>query len=243
MTKLFKLLGEEKYNKLKEILGDAFSKLESDYENDSISIDDVNAELDKAGLEKVVSEAQNSDTTTDTTETTKTTETTETTDTSETGDTSETATVDTSETDTVDTSKAGTVLEDGWLIDGKIDYDKIKDESLVAYIKGLQKIAQDADWYAEYKIAVLREALISGMNDVDDALVYITMDKISSDVDGKIVGVKEAFVDLKKSKPYLFKAEDTTSTPVKQGFNPVGKVISKPTSYAEAVRMTNEMSN
>lgn len=236
MTLLQKLLSEGDYSKLKNLLGDSFSKLESDFETGAITVADLNAELVKADIAEITQEQYDvakadENSTADTSSTDN--------------NGADTAGTDTTTTDNTTVVEPATteqkVLEDGWLVDGNVDLSKIHDETLASYISGLQKMIKDSIWEADYKLAILREALVRNMNNVDDALMYITYDKVSTDSDGKIIGVKEAFDKLKTDKPYLFKEDTAGNNPAEQGFNPVSKVTVKPATYAQAVEQTRQM--
>ena len=135
------------------------------------------------------------------------------------------------------------VLEDGWLVDGKVDVEKILYKPLKDFISGLQTIAMQADWEAKYKIAILSEAMKQNMYDMDDAMRFISTNDLSLDNEGKVIGVKEAFEKLKDEKPHLFKPlVNGGKSPVDNGFNPVDKkVTGKPRSYAEAIEQTRAL--
>ena len=135
------------------------------------------------------------------------------------------------------------VLENGWLVDGKVDVDKIMYEPLKEYVVGLQNLVKEADWAAKYKIAVLSEALKQGMYDIDDSNRFISLDSLSMDDDGNVIGVKEAFDKLRGEKPHLFKPlVNGGKSPVDDGFKPVDKkVTGKPRSYAEAIEQTRAL--
>lgn len=230
MNKLLTLLGQKKYDLLKAAMGADFDAFEKQFENDEIKEADVTAKLTELGIK---------DETVDTTGTTENTETTTETETDPVGG-------DVTTTETTDETKEpdiSAVLEDGWLVDGKVDLEKIMYEPLRGFIAGLQDIAVKADWEAKYKIAVLSEALKQGMYDMDDANRFISPDTLSTDNKGNVIGVKEAFDKLRAEKPHLFKPVVAgAKSPVDSGFNPVDKkVTGKPRSYAEAVEQTRAL--
>lgn len=135
------------------------------------------------------------------------------------------------------------ILGEGWLLEtGEVDYDKILDETLRNYIKGLNERLKQSEWDYKYKLAIMIEAMKSGMYDTSDADKYIDMADLSIDDNGNVIGVKEAFEKLRKEKPHLFKPVEKGTNPVDTGFDPVDKkVISKPRSYAEAIEQTKAM--
>lgn len=233
MSKLFSLIGDLKYDKLKAAMGDAFEKFEESFENDSIKEGDVTAKLEEFGI-------TDEETKEDVEENKEGTE--------ETGGGEEGNKEDVEETgggeEGIAVPNLEGILEDGWNLDNKIDLDKILYKPLRDIISGLQEIAMNADWYAKYKIAILSEALQQGMHDSDDANRFISIDDMSMDADGNVIGVKEAFDKLKKDKPHLFKQEESKITnPLDVGFNPVDKkVTAKAKSYAEAIEQTRALS-
>lgn len=233
MNKLLELLGQEMYDKLKEKLGEEFSKFKSNFEDGTLSEVDVKNKLTELEL-SVDGEDTNAE------EDTK----------EEVDNVDSTTTVDDGvNSDNVDDNRVTTdmldvsaVLADGWLLDGVVDIEKILYEPLKDYINGLNELVKQSDWMAKYKIAVLSEALMQNMYDVDDANRFINIDSLSMDNDGNVVGVKEAFAKLKADKPHLFKVAEKEINPIDNGFNPVDKVAtSKPRSYAEAIEQTRAL--
>ena len=229
MNKLLQLLGQEKYDKLKAAMGADFDAFKKQFENDEIKEADIEAKLKELNITE--------DATGDGTD--------ETGDGTDGGDTG-TGNNETGDNETGDSTSEpdiSAVLEDGWLVDGKVDVDKIIYEPLKEYVVGLQNLVKEADWAAKYKIAVLSEALKQGMYDIDDANRFISLDSLSIDADGNVIGVKEAFDKLRGEKPHLFKPlVNGGKSPVDNGFNPVdGKVTGKPRSYAEAIEQTRAL--
>lgn len=226
MNKLLTLLGQVKYDLLKTAMGNDFESFEKDFEDGVITDTEVTAKLTELDIK---------DPTTEEDPVVKDME-----------DTVVEEPITEEVVDIVEDNKVSdlsTVLEDGWLIDGKVDLEKILYEPLRGFIAGLQDIAVKADWYAKYKIAVLSEALKQGMFDIDDANRFISSDDLSTDNDGNIIGIKEAFDKLRAEKPHLFKPVIAGSkSHIDGGFNPVdNKVTGKPRSYAEAVEQTRAL--
>lgn len=240
MNKLLNLLGEDRYNKLKEFMGDGFSEFEAKFENDEITVDDINGKLAEAGIESVPTEQEvgGADNTNSDGES-------ENSDTSENADTTVTDDDVSTEVKTDDTLGVENVLLDGWLEGGKCDTSKIVYAPLKEFIDGLLKIVNEADWLAAYKIAVMSEAMKQGMHNIDDAVEFIGIEQLSRDDDGNVIGVKEAFDKLKSNKPYLFKNQENADNGIlDKGFSPTDKkVVAKPRSYAEAVEATKNMLN
>jgi len=215
MGKLLALLGQEAYDALKAAMGDSFEAFEQQFENDEITEDDIKAKQTELGLlEKEVTEP------------------------------AATEPAATEPTEPAATETNVSILGDGWLQEtGEVDYDKILDETLRNYIKGLNERLKQSEWDYKYKMAIMIEAMKSGMYDTSDADKYINMSDLSIDDNGNVIGVKEAFEKLRKEKPHLFKPVEAGTNPVDTGFDPVDKkVTSKPRSYAEAIEQTRVLS-
>lgn len=221
MGKLLALLGQEAYDALKAAMGENFEAFEQQFENGEITEDDVKAKQTELGL----LEKENTDPETD----------------PEVTDPEVTDPAPAS-TDPVDTP-AVSILSEGWLLEnGEVDYDKILDETLRNYIKGINERLKQSEWDYKYKLAIMVEAMKSGMYDTSDADKYIDMADLSVDDNENVIGVKEAFEKLRKEKPYLFKPVEKGTNPVDTGFDPVDKkVTSKPRSYAEAIEQTRAL--
>lgn len=221
MNKLLRLLGQEAYDKLKKALGDSFEEFEQQFEEDKLSEEDLKAKQDELGLLEKEEETEE-----------------------ETEETKEEVTEETKEEVTKEEEVEKGILSDGWLLEtGEVDYTKVLDEVLVGYIKGLNERLKNCEWDYKYKMAIMVEAMNSSMYDTSDAGRYITMDKLSIDDNGNVIGVKEAFDELRRTKPHLFKVVDGRN-PIDSGFNPVdNKTTSKPRSYAEAVEQTRALIN
>lgn len=228
MGKLLALLGQEAYDALKAAMGDSFEAFEQQFENDEITEDDVKAKQIELGLlekentnpEVTDPEVTNPEVTDPAPESTEP-----------------------ASTGPVETT-AVSILSEGWLLEnGEVDYDKINDETLRNYIKGLNDRLKQSEWDYKYKMAIMVEAMKSNMYDTSDADKYINMSELSIDDDGNVIGVKEAFEKLRKDKPHLFKPVEAGSNPLDTGFDPVDKkVTSKPRSYAEAIEQTRALS-
>jgi hypothetical protein len=217
MSKLLQLLGQEAYDALKAAMGDSFEAFEQQFENDEITEDDVKAKQTELGLlEKENTNPEVTDPAPESTEP--------------------------ASTDPVETP-AVSILSEGWLLEnGEVDYDKINDETLRNYIKGLNDRLKQSEWDYKYKMAIMIEAMKSNMYDTSDADKYINMSDLSIDDNGNVIGVKEAFEKLRKEKPHLFKPVGAGSNPLDTGFDPVDKkVTSKPRSYAEAIEQTRAL--
>ena len=228
MNKLLKLLGEKAYNELKEKLGEEFTTLEQDFEGDKISKEDVLAKVNEKGIEVKETEEEpaesdkNNDNKDDETE-------------------DKPAEENTDEESDIEKA-ASVILLDGWVSDGNINADCIAYKPLKDVIEGLQELVKQADWTAEYKIAIMTEALKQGMYDTNDANLFISIDSLSRDDEGKVIGVKEAFAKLRKEKPHLFK-QNTSDNPLDSGFDPVDKKSKTvPKTFAEALQLQKELS-
>ena len=88
MNKLLQLLGQEKYDKIKEAMGADFDAFEKQFENDEIKEADVEDKLKELNITE-----------------------------DETGD----GTGDNGTGDSTSEPDISAVLEDGWLVDGKVD--------------------------------------------------------------------------------------------------------------------------
>lgn len=219
MSKLLTLLGQSKYDKLKELLGDGFEAYEKQYEDGEITDEDVNAKVTELGITDDVAGAE------DTTGEEPTAE-------------------DTTGREPTNEEPEGTgngVLLDGWLLEnGEVNYDSIIDATLRDYIKGLNERLKRSEWEYKYKTAIMIEAMKSNMCNVSDAEKFIQIEELTIDDNGNVIGVKEAFEKLKADRPYLFKPAVTGSkNPVDVGFDPVDhKATGKPGSYAEALELS-----
>lgn len=223
LNRLLELLGQEAFDKLKAAMGDDFESFAQQYEDEEISDEQVVEKQKELGLlekEEDVPEGGEEDPEEDKKD------------------------PEDGEEDPED--KEIKVLSDGWLLeDGEVDYEKIGDESLRNYIKGLNDRLKESEWDYQYKMAIMIEAMRSDMYDTSDADRYISPSDLSMDEEGNVVGVKEAFSNLRKNKPHLFKpAKVGGDNPLDEGFNPVDKKVSgKPRSYAEAVEQTRSLVN
>lgn len=232
MNKLLQIIGQEAYDLLKVALGDGFEAFEKQFEDGEISEDDVRAKQEELGIQVNNEEEPESE------------EVKEVEETEEVKEVDENEEVEEVEEEGVADEPTVSVLGEGWLLeDGEVDYDKISDEVLKGYIKGLNGRLKQSEWDYKYKMAIMLEAMKSNMYDTSDADRYISMGDLSIDDDGNVVGVKEAFDKLRESKPHLFKSVVIDgSNPVDTGFNPVDKkVTGKPRSYAEAVEQTRAL--
>lgn len=238
MNKLLELLGEEQYNALKKALGDDFEKFKQLFEDGEITEDDVVAkqkELDLLPKEEGDTEGGG-------TEEGNKGEGTEGDDGEGTKDAEGTQEEEPEEEPEEETEEEPGILNDGWLLeDGEVDYEKIGDEVLRNYIKGLNERLKQSEWNYKYNMAIMMEAMKSNMYDTSDADKYISTSDLTIDEDGNVAGVKEAFDKLRQNKPHLFKPTDVNN-PLDSGFNPVNhKPQGKPRSYAEAVEQTRAL--
>ena len=175
---------------------------------------------------------------------TKETKETDSKDTKETTDTDETKGTD--EKNKTDGSDVKTeIFEDGWFDEttGKIDYTKIKDETVKEAVKRVESKfnsdksqdtisrAVDDELRNNYSLSVRPETLKS----------MLDLSKVTIDESGKVTGVKEAIEALKADEPGLFKDKEKESNPLKEGFNPVEKGGSdKVHSFSDAFRLMEE---
>ena len=137
-----------------------------------------------------------------------------------------------------------TIFEDGWFdsASGKINFDKIKNDEVLAAIKVLndkyvdeknQRMINDSinDELKNYKLAVSDETFRK----------VLDMSGIKIDTDGKVTGVKEALDKLKSSEPTFFKDVEKESNPLNEGFSPVDKQSSSNlNSFSQAFRIMEE---
>ena len=165
-------------------------------------------------------------------------------DTKETTDTDETK--ETDKKDKTDDNEVKTeIFEDGWFDEttGKIDYTKIKDETVKEAVKKVESKfisdksqdvisrAVDDELKTNYSLSVRPETLKS----------MLDLSKVTIDESGKVTGVKEAIEALKADEPGLFKDKEKESNPLKEGFNPVEKGGSdKVHSFSDAFRLMEE---
>ena len=219
-------------------------------------------EVDKEKLTDKEKDTQTDVTETKDTETKDTKETvgTEGTDTKETKETDSKETKETAGDDSKDTKetketdekdKTGgsdvktEIFEDGWFDEttGKIDYTKIKDETVKEAVKKVESKfisdksqdvisrAVDDELKTNYSLSVRPETLKS----------MLDLSKVTVDESGKVTGVKEAIEALKADEPGLFKDKEKESNPLKEGFNPVEKGGSdKVHSFSDAFRLMEE---
>ena len=239
-------------------------------ENNTDKENKKNGGVEEVDKEKLTDKEK--DTQTDVTET-KDTETkdTETKDTKETVGTEGTDTKETKETDSKETKETAgddskdtketketdekdktggsdvktEIFEDGWFDEttGKIDYTKIKDETVKEAVKKVESKfisdksqdvisrAVDDELKTNYSLSVRPETLKS----------MLDLSKVTVDESGKVTGVKEAIEALKADEPGLFKDKEKESNPLKEGFNPVEKGGSdKVHSFSDAFRLMEE---
>ena len=137
-----------------------------------------------------------------------------------------------------------TIFEEGWFdsASGKINFDKIKNDEVLAAIKVLndkyvdeknQRMINDSinDELKNYKLAVSDETFRK----------VLDMSGIKVDADGKVTGVKEALDKLKSSEPTFFKDVEKESNPLNEGFSPVDKQSSSNlNSFSQAFRLMEE---
>lgn len=210
MNKLLEFLGEELFNKLKEAMGDQFVDFEQRYNSGELTDDDVRAKLAELGLTEEANSNAGGEGSPGESNDGSTQETNDSAD----GQTNEEEDEQTSE------SKDNTnkILLEGWLKEtGEVDYDKILDETLRNYIKNLNERLKKAEWDYKFKMAITVEALKANMYDPSDADKFISIDELSLDENGNVVGVQEAFERLRKNKPHLFKTVEADGN---NGFNP-----------------------
>ena len=136
------------------------------------------------------------------------------------------------------------IFEEGWFdsASGKINFDKIKNDEVLAAIKVLndkyvdeknQRMINDSinDELKNYKLAVSDETFRK----------VLDMSGIKVDTDGKVTGVKEALDKLKSSEPTFFKDVEKESNPLNEGFSPVDKQSSSNlNSFSQAFRLMEE---
>ena len=136
------------------------------------------------------------------------------------------------------------IFEDGWFdsTSGKINFDKIKNDEVLAAIKVLndkyvdeknQRMINDSinDELKNYKLAVSDETFRK----------VLDMSGIKINTDGKVTGVKEALDKLKSSEPTFFKDVEKESNPLNEGFSPVDKQSSSNlSSFSQAFRLMEE---
>ena len=136
------------------------------------------------------------------------------------------------------------IFEEGWFdsTSGKINFDKIKNDEVLAAIKVLndkyvdeknQRMINDSinDELKKYKLAVSDETFRK----------VLDMSGIKVDTDGKVTGVKEALDKLKSSEPTFFKDVEKESNPLNEGFSPVDKQSSSNlNSFSQAFRLMEE---
>ena len=136
------------------------------------------------------------------------------------------------------------IFEEGWFdsASGKINFDKIKNDEVLAAIKVLndkyvdeknQRMINDSinDELKNYKLAVSDETFRK----------VLDMSGIKIDTDGKVTGVKEALDKLKSSEPTFFKDVEKESNPLNEGFSPVEKQSSSNlNSFSEAFKLMEE---
>lgn len=136
------------------------------------------------------------------------------------------------------------IFEEGWFdsTSGKINFDKIKNDEVLAAIKVLndkyvdeknQRMINDSinDELKNYKLAVSDETFRK----------VLDMSNIKIDEDGKVTGVKEALDKLKSSEPTFFKDVEKESNPLNEGFSPVDKQSSSNlNSFSQAFRLMEE---
>ena len=136
------------------------------------------------------------------------------------------------------------IFEEGWFdsASGKINFDKIKNDEVLAAIKVLndkyvdeknQRMINDSinDELKNYKLAVSDETFRK----------VLDMSGIKVDADGKVTGVKEALDKLKSSEPTFFKDVEKESNPLNEGFSPVDKQSnSNLNSFSQAFRLMEE---
>ena len=136
------------------------------------------------------------------------------------------------------------IFEEGWFdsTSGKINFDKIKNDEVLAAIKVLndkyvdeknQRMINDSinDELKKYKLAVSDETFRK----------VLDMSGIKVDTDGKVTGVKEALDKLKSSEPTFFKDVEKESNPLNEGFSPVDKQSgSNLNSFSQAFKLMEE---
>ena len=219
----------------------------------------IDKEKDTETKDTETKDTETKDTETKDTETKDTKETvgTEGTDTKETKETDSKDTKETTDNDTKETKEADEkdktddsdvkteIFEDGWFDEttGKIDYTKIKDETVKEAVKKVESKftsdksqdaisrAVDDELRTNYSLSVRPETLKS----------MLDLSKVTIDESGKVTGVKEAIEALKADEPGLFKDKEKESNPLKEGFNPVEKGGSdKVHSFSDAFRLMEE---
>ena len=136
------------------------------------------------------------------------------------------------------------IFEEGWFdsASGKINFDKIKNDEVLAAIKVLndkyvdeknQRMINDSinDELKNYKLAVSDETFRK----------VLDMSGIKVGEDGKVTGVKEALDKLKFSELTFFKDVEKESNPLNEGFSPVDKQSSSNlNSFSQAFRLMEE---
>ena len=212
MGMLLKLIGEERYNRIKKAMGDAFSAFEKLFEDGNADIKTVEEKEKELGISTEGGDGGTGGKGND-------------------GD---------GKGDDGGTNSGGNPTNSTGIKftdNGELDIESIKDVQLKNYIVNLHNKVGGMENTYKRKTAVLMEAIKHGMHNVEDATKFIDIDSLEVK-DGKVLGISKVFSDLKQNKPYLFSGE-SKSNPIDEGFNPAngkGKDI-KPRSYAEALEL------
>ncbi len=98
-------------------------------------------------------------------------------------------------------------------------------EELQKTLTELQK--KNGEWETKYNTTVLEnaikgEAVKEQAKDAQDILALINKANVKLDDSGKVSGLSEQLVELKKSKPYLFDIKEGTGTGKPPANNPAG---------------------
>ena len=232
-------------------------KSKQSLENNTDKENKNNGGLEEVDKEKQIDKEKDTETKNTETKDTKETVGAEGTDTKETKETDSKDTKETTDNDTKDTKETDEknktdgsyvkteIFEDGWFDEttGKIDYTKIKDETVKEAVKRVESKfnsdksqdtisrAVDDELRNNYSLSVRPETLKS----------MLDLSKVTIDESGKVTGVKEAIEALKADEPGLFKDKEKESNPLKEGFNPVEKGGSdKVHSFSDAFRLMEE---
>lgn len=127
---------------------------------------------------------------------------------------------DTETVENVENSGESVIFEDGWLVDGQVDLDKITDS------KVKEEVGKLVDYYSKERstemIKGAVESIIQDTNcvlDSDKLMRLLDMDKIGVE-DKKVVGLTEQIDALKASDPALFKKQ---TNPMSESFSPTEK--------------------
>ena len=213
------IIGDEGYDALKDAMGENFDDFLQQYERGEIGKDDIIAKQKELGLlSNDVDDTSKDDGGVDDTKG---------------KDDSTNGSIDSNnsndddgiedkkddkEKDVIENISDERVLEDGWLKeDGEVDYEKIKDESLREYIKGLNERLKKVEDEYNIRTVIMKTAMKYKMHDINDADRYIDINKLEFDDKGNIKGLDEEFKRLLKERPYLFKGNGSSGS---NGFNP-----------------------